>query len=375
MWRAVRSYTFRPLTLCLRDRLEPMSKRKVEATAELLQASSSEKPNPYLISQLQIEEGRLATHAEFYTRIQQLMSSLSELEEMSKGDMKDLVSEEISQAEEDLKEVESECLDLFLPTQQDDQRNVLVEVRPGVGGTESSLFAEDLLFMFTNFCRLKNWRVKTISLMKDMQIGKGCKEGILQVDGQRVYKQLRHEAGVHKVIRVPVTEKSGRLHSSTATVAVMPQAPPDEFQLNERDLRVEFMRAKGAGGQHVNKTDSACRITHIPSGLVAQNQDTRSQHQNKDLAMQVLSARVYHQITEERRERETSDRKLQIGKGDRSEKIRTYNFPQDRVSDHRTGLTLYGIEAMMEGRLLSQFLVAAEEFERKKLVESILQTS
>ena len=371
----MRHYAFRPLTLCLRDKLEPMFRRRTEAAAELLQASSVEKPNPYLISQLQIEEGRLTTHAELFERLQQLMAKLTELETMGEGDMKDLVSEEMTQVEEELTEVETDCLDLFLPTQQDDQRNVLIEVRPGVGGAEGSLFAEDLLAMFTNYCRLKSWRAKTISFMKDMQLGKGCKEGVLQIDGQRVYKSLRHEAGVHKVIRVPETERSGRLHSSTATVVVMAQAPPEEFQLNERDLRIEFMRAKGAGGQHVNKTDSACRVTHIPTGLTAQNQDSRSQHQNKDMALQVLAARVYHQISEERRERESSDRKLQVGKGDRSEKIRTYNFPQDRISDHRTGLTLYGMEDMLQGRLLSQFVAAAEELERKQLIESILQAS
>ena len=379
MWRTLRRYyTFRPLTLCLRDKLEPMNIRHKEASDELLRVTSEEKQNPFIINQLQIEVGKLAHSAEIYERMKKLMQSLSDLEDMtksSKDDMLDLAREELAQAEDDLKDVEEESLDIFLPFQEDDQRNVILEVRPGVGGSESSLFAEDLLNMFTSFARLKGWRVKQLSLTKDMQLGKGCKEGVVKIDGERVYRRLRYEAGVHKVIRVPVTEKSGRLHSSTASVVVMPEAPPDEFQLNEKDLRIEFMRAKGAGGQHVNKTDSACRITHIPTGITAQNQDQRSQHMNKDSAMQVLAARVYNFYYEEKRERENSDRKLMIGKGDRSEKIRTYNFPQDRISDHRTGLTLYGMDEMLLGKQLDKFINSMEELERKNLIESLMSSS
>jgi len=224
-----------------------------------------------------------------------------------------------------------------------------------VGGTEASLFADDLLGMYQCYINTKGWSSKLVTYTKDAGNSNGCKFGHLKVTGHNVYKYLKCESGVHKVIRVPETEKSGRIHSSTISVAVLPEIPFD-FKLDEKDLRVEFMRSSGPGGQHVNKTESACRITHMPSGLQVHIQDGREQQHNKNKALKVITDKLFSAEVFRHQESLNSQRKEQIAGGDRSDKIRTYNFPQTRITDHRTNLTLFGIDKMLKGELLEEFI-------------------
>ena len=252
----------------------------------------------------------------------------------------------------------------------DDERNAFIEVRAGTGGDESALFAGDLVRMYLRYCEGQGWRTEVMSA-SDSELG-GYKELVLRVEGEHVYEKLRFESGGHRVQRVPATEAQGRIHTSACTVAVMPEADAaEEVQLNPADLRIDTFRASGAGGQHVNKTDSAIRITHIPTGLVAECQDDRSQHRNKAKAMAVLSARLREKDRSERAAKEAATRKGLIGSGDRSDRIRTYNFPQGRVTDHRINLTLYKLGAVMDGDLgdVVAALVAARAAEQLQQLE------
>ena len=253
----------------------------------------------------------------------------------------------------------------LLPKDPDDERNAFVEIRAGTGGDESALFAGDLARMYTRYAETQGWRVEVVS-ESPADLG-GYKEVVLRVAGEGAYGRLRYESGGHRVQRVPVTETQGRIHTSAATVAVMPE--PDEaaaVTLNPADLRIDTFRASGAGGQHINKTDSAVRVVHLPTGLVAECQDSRSQHSNKARALQVLQARLQEKERSERAAKEAATRKGLIGSGDRSDRIRTYNFPQGRVSDHRINLTLYKLAAVMEGDLdeVLHALQAAREAEQ-----------
>jgi len=239
---------------------------------------------------------------------------------------------------------------MLLPKDPDDARHAFVEIRAGTGGDESALFAGDLARMYTRYCDKQGWRVEVIS-ESPSELG-GYKELVLRVEGVQVYGALKFESGGHRVQRVPATETQGRIHTSACTVAVLPE--PDEataVQINPADLRIDTYRASGAGGQHINKTDSAVRITHVPTGIVAECQDDRSQHRNKAKALQVLSARIQEKERSERAARDAAQRKSLIGSGDRSDRIRTYNFPQGRLTDHRINLTLYKLLAIMEGDL------------------------
>ncbi len=286
-------------------------------------------------------------------------------------DMAEMAREEIAAAEHELQQLADELQRLLLPKDPDDARNAFLEIRAGTGGDESALFAGDLARMYTRFAASQGWKLEVMSA-SDSEIG-GYKEVVLRVEADGAYGRLRFESGGHRVQRVPATETQGRIHTSACTVAVMPE--PDEAQaitLNPADLRIDTFRASGAGGQHINKTDSAVRVVHLPTGLVAECQDGRSQHSNKAKALQVLQARLQEKERSERAAKEAALRKGLIGSGDRSDRIRTYNFPQGRLTDHRINLTLYKLGAVMEGDLgeVLDALQAAREAEQLAELEA-----
>ena len=297
------------------------------------------------------EHTEVAAVAERWARYRQREADLVAAREMLRdADMAELAGEEIAAAEAEIEQLDAELQRMLLPKDPDDARNAFLEIRAGTGGDESALFAGDLARMYTRYAEGQGWRVEVMS-ESPAELG-GYKEIVLRVAGDGAYGQLRFESGGHRVQRVPVTETQGRIHTSAATVAVMPE--PDEAQaitLNPADLRIDTFRASGAGGQHINKTDSAVRVVHLPTGLVAECQDGRSQHSNKAKALQVLQARLQEKERSERAAREAATRKGLIGSGDRSDRIRTYNFPQGRLTDHRINLTLYKLANVMEGDL------------------------
>jgi peptide chain release factor 1 len=279
--------------------------------------------------------------------------------------MKALAEEELSGADARIEALEGELQILLLPKNPDDDRSVFLEIRAGTGGDESALFAGDLLRMYTRYAETRGWRVELMSESAS-ELG-GYKEVIAHIEGDGVYGRLKFESGAHRVQRVPETESQGRVHTSACTVAVMPEADPQaDIRIDPNDLRIDTFRASGAGGQHINKTDSAVRITHLPTGLVVECQDDRSQHRNKDKAMQVLAARLKDRQQQEAHAREAAQRKSLVGSGDRSERIRTYNFPQGRVTDHRINLTLYKLAQVMDGDLdeLTGALLAEHQAEQ-----------
>ena len=281
-------------------------------------------------------------------------------------DFRELAQEELAAAKETLERLEQEIRLLLLPKDPNDQRNVIMELRGGVGGEESALFAHSLLRMYTMYAQTKGWKMDVVS-MNETELG-GVKECSVLIEGEGAFSRLKFESGVHRVQRVPETESGGRIHTSAATVAVLPEAEDVECEIDPKDLQIDTFRASGAGGQHVNKTESAIRITHLPTGLVVECQDERSQYKNKDKAMKVLRSRLYEMEREKQESAEAAARRSQVGSGDRSERIRTYNFPQGRVTDHRIGLTLYKIDAIMDGVLdeLIDALVTADQAEKLK---------
>ena len=301
------------------------------------------------------EHTEVAAVASRWQRYQQREADLASGQELLAGsagdaDMAAMAQEEIDDASAELQQLEAELQRMLLPKDPDDARNAFVEIRAGTGGDESALFAADLARMYLRYCERRSWRPEIIS-ESPSELG-GYKEVVIKVEGDHVYGALKFESGGHRVQRVPVTETQGRIHTSACTVAVL--AEPDEaeaIKINPSDLRIDTYRASGAGGQHINKTDSAVRITHLPTGIVAECQDGRSQHSNKAQALKVLTARIQEKDRSERAAKDAAERKSLVGSGDRSDRIRTYNFPQGRLTDHRINLTLYKLLTIMEGDL------------------------
>lgn len=278
---------------------------------------------------------------------QNIEDSLSLLEEESDEEMKELAKEELSESKKRVEELEQELKILLLPKDPNDDKNVIVEIRAGAGGDEAALFAAEIYRMYVHYAESRRWKVELVEC-EEIGIG-GMKNVTFMIDGQGAYSVMKYESGVHRVQRVPETESGGRIHTSTITVAVMPEAEDVDVQIDEKDIRIDVMRASGNGGQCVNTTDSAVRLTHYPTGIVIYSQTEKSQLQNKEKAFALLRAKLYDLECQKQHDAEAETRKSQIGTGDRSEKIRTYNFPQGRVTDHRIGLTLYKLDKIMNG--------------------------
>ncbi|MFG1501043.1 peptide chain release factor 1 [Halobacteriovorax sp. XZX-3] len=286
-----------------------------------------------------------------YKKYKQIKEDIAEAKEMLKEndpDMKEMAKEVLDENEPLIPELEDELKILLLPKDPLDDKNVMVEIRAGAGGDEASIFSGDVLRMYQNYARSVGWKVEIDSLSENDE---GIKEVIFSISGEKVYSKMKYESGVHRVQRVPKTESQGRVHTSTITVAVMPETEDLEWELDMNDVRVEVMRASGSGGQHVNTTDSAVRMTHIPTGIAVYNQDQKSQLKNKEKAKKILAARIFDKMLQEKNASEAAERKGLIGTGDRSERIRTYNYPQGRLTDHRIGLTLYSLDKIVEGDL------------------------
>jgi peptide chain release factor 1 len=337
--------------------MKPFLRQQLERYPVRLQELDFFLSQPDVVSDMERFRALTREHAEvsevagLFERFRQSESALTQAQEMLQDpEMADMAREEVASIESALPALEDELQRLLLPKDPDDVRNTFIEIRAGTGGDESALFAGDLLRMYTKYAERQGWRTEIVS-ESEGEVG-GFKEVVIRVVGDGAYGKLKFESGGHRVQRVPATETQGRIHTSACTVAALPE--PDEaqaVQINPADLRIDTYRASGAGGQHVNKTDSAVRITHLPTGIVAECQDDRSQHRNKAKAMQVLAARIKEKERSERAAKEAATRKGLIGSGDRSDRIRTYNFPQGRLTDHRINLTLYKLQFVMEGDL------------------------
>ncbi len=333
----------------IQGKLDQISEHFEEITALLADPEVQRDQNRF--RELSREYARLGPVVECYQRYQELGQAIDSAQEMlDDPEMAELAQEELTQAGREREALEPELQLLLLPPDPNDERNVFLEIRAGTGGAEASLFAGDLHRMYLRYAELQGWKTETIS----ESIGEqgGYKEVISRISGRNVYSRLKFESGAHRVQRVPETESQGRIHTSACTVAILPEAEEiDQVEINGSDLRIDTYRASGAGGQHVNKTDSAVRITHLPSGIVVECQDERSQHKNKARALSLLQARLLSGMQEKQTSEQAEARKLQVGSGDRSERIRTYNYPQNRLTDHRIGLTLYKLDEILEGTL------------------------
>jgi peptide chain release factor 1 len=333
----------------LLDKLDQLADRQDEIDALLGRPEVTRDMDNY--RKLTRELAEIGPVVALYRRYRRTLDDIASAKDMlSDPDMRELAEAEVSAGETAITELDAELQIALLPRDPNDDKNLFLEIRAGTGGDESALFAGDLFRMYTRYAERAKWRVEIIS-RNESDLG-GFREIIARIEGQGAYSKLKFESGGHRVQRVPATEAQGRIHTSACTVAVLPEADAlDDININPADLRIDTFRASGAGGQHINKTDSAVRITHLPTGLVVECQDDRSQHRNKAQAMSVLAARLQDAQERAQAQKIASERKSLIGSGDRSERIRTYNFPQGRVTDHRINLTLYKIDAIMEGDL------------------------
>jgi peptide chain release factor 1 len=328
------------------DKIEELERRHREL--EALLSDPAVIGNQPEFRKLSREHSDLAPLVEAYRRYRKVQEEIGENRELlADPEMKEMAAEELAALEVEQERLEGEIRILLLPRDPNDSRNVILEIRAGTGGDESALFAGDLFRMYSRFAEKNRWRVETISA-NESERG-GFKEIIASVEGDEVYAKLKYESGTHRVQRVPETEAQGRIHTSACTVAILPEAEDIEIDISPTDLKIDVYRASGAGGQHVNKTESAVRITHLPTGIVVECQDERSQIKNRAKAMKVLKTRILDGLQQEQNAKMAADRKSQVGSGDRSERIRTYNFPQGRMTDHRIGLTLYKLEMIMQG--------------------------
>ena len=347
------------------SKLDQLANRLVELDELLMTEGVTANMDSY--RKMTREHAELSPLVAVYRQYESALANTAEAQEMLQDpEMKDFAQEEIEAAKTRMADLEQELQKMLLPKDANDERNIFLEIRAGTGGDESALFAGDLLRMYTRFAERNRWQVEMVS-ESTSDLG-GYREVIVRVVGNGAYSKLKFESGGHRVQRVPATETQGRIHTSACTVAVMPEADEvEDVNINPADLRIDTYRASGAGGQHINKTDSAVRITHLPTGLVVECQDDRSQHKNKAQAMKVLAARLKDAQLREQQSKEAATRKSLIGSGDRSERIRTYNFPQGRLTDHRINLTLYKLDFIMDGDLTELTNALASEHQAEQL--------
>ena len=347
--------------------------QKLEAVEKRYEELNKKIADPEVIARTHEWTEYMKEHSEIeevvlkYKEYKRTEQALKEAEEMmSDPEMKELAEEESSKAREKLPKLEEELKLLLIPKDPDDDKNIICEIRAGAGGDEAALFAGTLYRMYTMYAERKHWKIEVLN-ENETGLG-GYKEISFMITGKGAYSRLKFESGVHRVQRVPETEASGRIHTSTATVAVLPVVEDVQIEINPADIKMEVFRASGAGGQHVNKTSSAVRLIHIPTGMVAECQTERSQTQNREYAMKLLKSRLYEKEKQERDSKLASERKSQVGSGDRSEKIRTYNYPQGRITDHRIGLSIYQMEDFLNGNLdeMIDNLIAADRAEKLK---------
>ena len=334
------------------SQMEAVSHRFEELSIRLNQPETA--ADPALFRRLMQEYHELEPVVDAYRKLAIAKDHLEQAKALLEGetldaDFKEMVQQEVSEKSQDVAELENNLKILLLPKDANDEKSVILELRGGAGGEEAALFAHSLMRMYSMYVQSRGWEWEVLNL-NETELG-GVKEAIIAVNGRGAYNRLKYESGVHRVQRVPETETQGRIHTSTATVAVMPQAEEVDFALDMKDLRIDTFRSSGAGGQHINKTSSAIRVTHLPTGMVVECQNERSQFQNKDKALEILRSRLMAQKQKEQQDAINANRQGQVGTGDRSEKIRTYNFPQDRCTDHRIGLTVHNLDKIMDGNL------------------------
>jgi len=329
--------------------------------------------DPVAVAKISREQKELAPVVEAYRAYQKQADAAEEAQalladKLDDPEFKEMVQQELESAKSEMVRLEGELQILLLPRDPNDSRNVIVEIRGGAGGEEAALFAQSLYRMYSMYAENRRWKAE-IANINETELG-GIKEVSFVIQGDGAYSRLKYESGVHRVQRVPDTEASGRIHTSTVTVAVLPEMEEVDFEINPADLQIDTFRASGAGGQHVNKTESAIRITHVPTGTVVECQDERSQHKNRDRAMKILVSRLYEAEQAKQHAALAAERKSQVGTGDRSERIRTYNYPQGRVTDHRIGLTLYKIEQILNGDMdeVLDALITADQAEKMRMV-------
>ena len=351
------------------DKLESIESRYLELEKELSDPAIIANQPEY--QRLAKEHADLMPSVQTFRKHRELAARLEDNRELlsdTDPDIRELAQEDSSQIQIELDKLEDELKRLLIPKDPNDEKDVILEIRAGTGGDEAALFAADLFRMYTKYAELMGWKVDVLS-SHITGIG-GFKEVIFSLSGNRAYSHLKFESGVHRVQRVPTTESQGRIHTSAVTVAVLPEAEEVEVDIEPNDLRVDVFRSSGPGGQSVNTTDSAVRITHVPTGLVVSCQDEKSQHKNKAKALKVLRARLLDRKQQEQRDKTAEDRKSQVGTGDRSERVRTYNFPQNRVTEHRINLTLYKLEEVLEGEINSIIDPLTTHFEAESIMQS-----
>lgn len=347
--------------------------QKLEAVEQRYEDLNKKIADPEIIAKTSEWTGYMKEHAEIeevvlkYKEYKQVLKSLEEAESMlNDPEMKELAAEEVQEAKSKIPTLEEELKILLIPKDPDDDKNIICEIRGGAGGEEAALFAGTLFRMYSMYAERKHWKIEVLN-ENETGLG-GYKEISFMVTGKGTYSRLKFESGVHRVQRVPETEASGRIHTSTATVAVLPVVEDVQIDINPADIKLEVFRASGAGGQHVNKTSSAVRLIHVPTGIVAECQTERSQTQNREYAMKLLKSRLYEKEKQEQDSKLASERRSQVGSGDRSEKIRTYNYPQGRITDHRIGFSIYQMEDFLNGNLdeMIDNLIAADRAEKLK---------
>ena len=350
------------------ERIEIFDKRYSELSQRLYEPSVAADPEQYqkIMRELKSIEEIVLTYRDYKKAVKAQEESLEILDESSDNDLKELAQLELDEAKQNIEELSEKLKILLLPKDPNDERNVIVEIRGGAGGEESALFSAVLFRMYSMYAEKKGYKIEIVNA-NETELG-GYKEISFMIEGEGAYSRFKYESGVHRVQRVPETESQGRVHTSTTTVAVLPEAEDVELEIDPNDLKIDTFRSSGAGGQHINKTSSAIRITHLPTGTVVECQDERSQYKNKDKALKVLKSRLLKEKQDKQASEIAANRKSQVGTGDRSERIRTYNYPQGRLTDHRIGLTLYKLEDILNGNLdeVIDALVTADRAEKLK---------